>query len=226
MPNVVIPKRPAWSYSRLEAFANCPKRFLEIQVLKNVKEGETQEQKYGKDLHKAMELRIGENKPIPKRFEFMEPIAAKFAALPGEKLCEWQIAVDENFKLVDWFAHNVWARCIIDLAVLNDHRALIVDWKTGKKISDDFTQQRAAAALLMAVRPEIQEVEMIYYWTAHRKPTHASLAREDMKHVWGALVRKIRPYMEAHATKTFNPRPSGLCKSHCPVTTCPHHGGR
>ena len=29
---------------------------------------------------------------------------------------------------------------------------------------------------------------------------------------------------EAYRTTTYPPKPSGLCSSYCPVTSCPYHG--
>lgn len=222
---MIVNKNPAWSYSRLNNFENCPKQFYHLNVAKDVKQPESPDQKYGNQLHKAIELRVNKGKPLGKQFAFMEPVVQKFLSISGEKHAELQIAVDTDMQLVDWFDAKTWARAIVDLAIINEHRAAIVDWKTGKKISDDFSQQQAAAALMFIKFPQLEEIEMIYFWTAHMKPTSRTILKKDIRHVWSVLLRRIRAYKQAHIDINFAPKPSGLCKRHCPVVQCPHNGG-
>ena len=175
-------------------------------------------------VHKALELRVGSGKDLPTNLKHLEPIAAKFANAPGQKFVEQQLALTKDLTPTGWFDKNVWIRAIVDLAIINGSKAVIVDWKTGK-VDDDFTQQRAAATVLMQCHPEVDVVQMMYYFTAHKKLTHEELHREDIKHVWARLLPRIKKYTYAHQHDEFPARPSGLCKRHCPITSCPHNGG-
>lgn len=217
--------RPAaWSFSRLKAFETCPKQFWHFNIAKDYKQSESQEMAYGKAVHKALELRIGKGKALPTNLKHLEPIAARFANLPGAKFVEQQLALNEDMQPTGWFDKDVWVRAIIDLAIINNTKAVIMDWKTGK-VDEDFTQQRAAAAILLQHHPEIKEMTLMYYFTAHKKLLHEPLTREDVKHVWARLLPRVKKYQHAHAHAEFPPRPSGLCRRHCPITSCPHHGG-
>ena len=45
------PKSFAWSYSRLTAFELCPARYNALSVAKTVVEDESEQQRYGNQLH-------------------------------------------------------------------------------------------------------------------------------------------------------------------------------
>lgn len=213
----------AWSYSRLKSFENCPKKFYHISVAKDVKEETSEPMMYGQQVHKALELRIREGKKLPLNLIHLEPIASKFVSASGEKLVEQQLALDVKLQPTGWFDSDVWARSIVDLAIVNGRKALLVDWKTGK-VDTDFTQQRVAGVIFFMFFKQVETLELMYYWIKEKKFSSEVLARADAKHVWAPLVKRVAKYTIAHREMNFPPRPSGLCKRHCPVTSCPHNG--
>lgn len=213
----------AWSYSRLDQFENCPKRYWHTTVAKDFPEPKSDAQTYGTKVHKALELRVSKNAPLPKELSHLERIAVKFVDAPGIKLVEQQLAINEQFTPVKWFAKDVWCRAIVDLAVINKDRAVVVDYKTGK-MSDDFTQQRLATVMLMLHHKTIQTAEMIYLWLASKKITRGFLIREDTADVWSEFLPRVKRFQHAYDNTQFPARPSGLCKQHCHVVSCPHNG--
>lgn len=218
-------KPTAWSFSRLNSYETCPKKFWHTSVRKDVIEPESEHMRYGKEVHKALELRVGNERPLPINLRHLEKHASKLASAKGQKLTEQQLAIDSNFEPCDWFSKQTWCRAIIDLAVVNPPHAVVVDYKTGK-ISDDFTQLRLAGTLLMLHMPEIHTVDLCFLWTREKAITRDEkrLTRNDIKTVISSLMPRIRKYEKAHKTESFPARPSGLCKRHCSVTKCPHHG--
>lgn len=218
-------KQTAWSFSRLNSFETCPKKFWHTSVRKDVIEPESEHMRYGKEVHKALELRVGKDKALPLHLRHLEKLAGKLASSSGQKLTEQQLAIDNSFEPCDWFSKQTWCRAIIDLAVVNPPHAVVVDYKTGK-ISDDFTQLRLAGAMLMLHMPEIHTVDLCFLWTREKAITRDEqrLTRDDIKNVILDVMPRIRKYEKAHRTESFPARPSGLCKRHCPVTKCPHHG--
>lgn len=218
-------KKPiAWSYSKLNSFETCPKKFYHNTIAKDFKESESDVMRYGKEVHTAIEKRIAMGLKFPLHLTHLEPIVAKFADANGTKLVEQQLAINENFQPTGWFDNDVWCRTVIDLAIVGGEHAVLVDWKTGR-MSDDFTQQRLAAAIFFIYHPEVKSADIMYYWLKDKKPTVEQLNREDVKHVWAPLIKRVQKFNLAHKTTDFPPRPGGLCKRYCPVTTCPHHGG-
>lgn len=218
-------RQTAWSYSRLNNYETCPKKFWHLSVAKDVFEGESEAMRYGKLVHKALEERVGKDKPMPLNLRYLEKYAAKLANAEGKKLTEQQLAIDANFEPCSWFDKKTWCRAIIDLAIVNDPHAVVVDYKTGK-ISDDFTQLRLAGALLMLHMPEVQTVDLAYLWTKDKKMTKHDerMSREDIKLVILDLMPRLKKYERAHRTESFPARPGFLCKKYCPVKKCPHHG--
>lgn len=218
-------KQTAWSFSRLNSFETCPKKFWHTSVRKDVIEPESEHMRYGKEVHKALELRVGKDRPLPLHLRHLENHAIKLVSSKGQKLTEQQLAIDSNFEPCDWFSKKTWCRAIIDLAIVNAPHAVVIDYKTGK-ISDDFTQLRLAGALLMLHMAEIQTVDLCFLWTREKQLTRDEkrLTRNDIKQVILDIMPRIRKYEKAHRTESFPARPSGLCKRHCPVTKCPHFG--
>ena len=90
---------PAWTYSQLEKFETCPKQFYHVRVLRDVKEPPTEHTVWGERVHTALEERVRDGKSLPEGMEHWEGIASKIAALPGEKHCEVQMAVDKAFPV-------------------------------------------------------------------------------------------------------------------------------
>lgn len=225
MPSTTKNKQTAWSYSRLNNFETCPKKFWHLFVKKDVFEPEGEAISYGKQVHKALELRVAKKKPLPLNLRYLEKYANKLASASGEKLTEQQLAIDNNFEPCDWFSKQAWCRAIIDLTVVSPPHAVVVDYKTGR-ISDDFTQLRLAGALLMLHMPELQTVDLAYLWTKDKKLTKADepLKRDDIKNVVLELMPRIKRYEKAHRTESFPARPGYLCRRYCPVKQCPHHG--
>ena len=75
------PVKIKWSHSALKDFEGCARRYHEVKVLKNYPFPDTEQTRYGKQLHEAAELYIKEDKPLPPQFKFMKPVLeiGKFA---------------------------------------------------------------------------------------------------------------------------------------------------
>jgi len=217
-------KQTAWSFSRLKSYETCPKKFWHTSVQKDFVEVQSDAGNYGTEVHKAIQQRLANDKKLPLHMTHLEPIIARFAEAPGTKYVEQQLALNGDVEPTGWFDNDVWCRAIIDLAIVNGDHALLCDWKTGK-MDDDFTQQRVAAAVFAVYFPEVKTFDLVYYWLKDKKPTKQSVERSDLPAIWNKILPRIRKYMVAHSTTDFPPRPSGLCKRYCPVTTCPHYGG-
>ena len=140
------------------------------------------------------------------------------------QLTEQRLAVNQQFEPTDFFAPDVYIRGIIDLAIVNPPKAVIVDYKTGKKISDDFTQLKLAAALFMLHAPDVDECQLMFYWTKHKKPTTQGFVRDQMPAVWAEFLPRAKRLEAAHKSEQWPATPNGLCKRFCIVKTCPYHG--
>ena len=79
-------KLPAWSYSSLKLFEQCPKKYYHLRVVKDVKEPPTEAIIYGKEFHSAAENYIKSDTPLPPQFNFVKSALDNLKNLPGDKL--------------------------------------------------------------------------------------------------------------------------------------------
>jgi hypothetical protein len=215
----------AWSYSQLKNFETCAKRYYHYNVHKDVKEPETDQLREGNALHKAFELRVKNGTSLPLGMGQHEPLLAKLAAAPGKVYAEQKLALTAEFQPVGFFGRNVWFRTVIDytnISVAGD-RATVLDYKTGK-VAHDLTQLQLMAVTLFHNDAKIQRVKaaLVFVHNNHVEP--AEFVREDVTEIWSEILPRVRVVEQARARQEYPPKPSGLCKKYCAVSSCPYHG--
>ncbi len=221
-----MPKK-AWSISALKKFENCPRQYYEMNVLKNFQDKPSDIMAWGNDVHKAFEDRFKSGKKFPLGMRQFEPIAAAFAKQKGEKLIEQKLALAPTFNPTTWFGKNAWVRSIVDLALVHDDKAIIVDWKTGK-VREDFDQLALMAAVMFNQAEELEQITAMFVWLQEEWPDNISkvtYTRDELPQLWERFMGREERYQDAHRKTEFPPKPSGLCARFCPVSTCPYHGG-
>lgn len=223
----------SWSWSKLKNYRSCPKRHYEIDLARNYHEDKTNEAlTWGNQLHDAFAKRISHNQPLPLQMARYDDIAfgpshfAKLKEMGSDITVEKSLAIDRQFRPCGWFDNDTWMRAKIDVNMLipASAAALTIDWKTGSKIEPEFEQLGISAQTIFANHPEVQEVTTMYVWLGHDQTTTKVYKRDEMVPFWNALLPSIEQMYEAWRTLTYEPKPSGLCIRHCPVTSCPYHG--
>lgn len=225
----------AWSFSALTMYEQCPKKYYHIYVAKDAKDEDSQWSADGKIMHDAMKKRIVDNVPFDLPLRHLEPIAAKFAMIPGKKYAEMKLALNRQFEPVDYFANDVWVRVVIDLAITQPAKsgnagpgtetAIVIDWKTGKKKDVPPIQNALNAAVLARWMPEVGLFKTMFVWLAARDITSQSFTLSKFPAVWNELLPRVTAIEEARKTTSFPAKPSKLC-GWCPVTQCPHYEPR
>lgn len=62
-------KLKTWSYSAATTFEKCPKQYFHLYVAKDVKtDNNSPVLLYGNEVHKAAELYVRDNVPLPEKF--------------------------------------------------------------------------------------------------------------------------------------------------------------
>lgn len=215
----------AWSYSHLSGHKTCPKRYYHTMVAKDVKDDANSDAlTWGNDVHGSLENYIKKDTPLPVGMRMYADIANKVKAAPGEALTETQLAVNAALQPVDWFAHDVWCRTIIDAGKINPPNALILDWKTGRRKPDEL-QLKIMALVLLAYMPEVTVVEAAFIWLReNNKADSITIHRDDIATEWAEIMPIVTRLKMAKENNDFAPLPGRLCKRYCPVKTCPFHG--
>lgn len=206
----------AWSFSYLQAYEQCPRRFELTKIKKLVTEPQTEQTMWGNQVHKALELRVKENKPLEDRFKQFEPIMTRIIAADGRKEPEQKFGITADFRKTTFFAKDVWCRGILDLSIVRNKSAILLDYKTGKPKSDG-DQMRLFAATAFTLYPWIERADTGYLWIASDKIDTKTYTREDVPAIWDEFAGRVRRIEIAIDKGNFPPNPSGLCKGWCPV---------
>lgn len=213
-----------WSFSKLKSFETCPKKFYEQDVLKNYHEGQSEQLIWGDHVHKTIaKVLEGKLPGLPDEMSVYQKYLDMVAKLPGKLQVEQKYAITKDFGPTSYFAPNVWYRGIGDVVKVGDSRGVILDWKTGA-IKVDSVQLMLMAQCLFSHFPSIQKVHTGFIWLKEDAITMEEYNRDEMAGIWAGLLTRVTELEDAFKTLAFPPKPSGLCRKWCPVTSCPHHG--
>jgi len=233
----------SWSYTKLKNYETCPKRHWEIDLTKNIAEPESDQLRYGNTVHKVMDMRLARGTQLPPLMAQFEPWAQKFEAvsrqLNAPVKAEQSLAITKDFQPCggrEW--DRAWYRAKIDVSVIGNGMAVIGDWKTGK-IVDDPQQLALNAQCIFAHYPDVQWVTSIYVWLSDNCESVEHFTRasdgvtqilgrvteyKSMATMWSAIWPRVMQLQHAWDTQQYPPNPSGLCRRHCSVVSCPYHG--
>jgi len=230
----------AWSYSALTNFENCPKKYYEYAVAKNVKEPENDNMRWGYQVHEAMAKRLIYGRELPESMASFEPWARFALTNPSAQTIlktEQKLAITVDGKPCEFFdkVHTPWCRAVLDVLKMRGNVARIIDWKTGKHPKYDDSLDNAkmqlviGAALTMVHYPKVDTVlcQLIYLQEDTEqsvKNRSEEVHRIDLPHIWRTLAPRVQHMSEAILNSDYPPKPSGLCKKHCAVVACPYHG--
>jgi hypothetical protein len=212
----------AWTYSHLEKFATCPKQFYHTNVVRDFVSPPTEATIWGKKVHDAFETRVRDGTALPEEMNRWEPLAKKLESLDGFKKCEVKMAVSKAFAPAEW--DSAWSRGIADLLVVRDNKALVFDYKTGKRKPSD--QLKLYAAYTFAYYPEVEKVKTTFVWLKDSKTDQEVFSRDEVPVLWREFLPKVAKLESAYERDSWPAKPSGLCKNYCPVLSCEFNGRR
>ncbi|HDR9868525.1 TPA: hypothetical protein QDE31_37465 [Burkholderia cenocepacia] len=223
-----------WSHSSLIGFDTCPRQYEEIKVLRNFQDQKNPASLWGDQFHQAAETFIRANcgglsqSTLPAEMLPYSAYLAQFICRPGVTLAEQEYALDVHLQPCEFLGPDVWMRGIIDVLNLNGTVAHVDDHKTGKNRKKDMQQLIIFALLVFYHHPEIQTVHTAFHWVQHGFDETAkdreTFHRHQIPQLWLTLLPRLQRYKAAFDAGIFPPKPSGLCRRHCAVTSCEYHG--
>lgn len=205
-----------WSYSMLTAFETCPRRFYLTRVSKQVTEPQTEATLHGNAVHKALEEYVGGTAPLPDKYEPYRPVADKLKTAPGKKLLEYKFGLTRGLRPTTFFASDCWMRGVIDVAVVREKTVVVLDYKTGKR-KTDHDQLGMFAMAATALWPFAEKVKTGYIWLQTNQMDTKEYTPEDKVPLAQEFAGRAQRMEEAHKEDRWPARPSGLCRSWCPV---------
>ena len=219
----------AWSYSSLNTFKQCPKKYYHLKIAKDVKDTKTEALVYGNLVHKAAEDFIKEGTPIPKKFDYMVPIVNALNNIEGDKHCEIRFGVaydGKDYTPTGFFSADVWYRGIADLLIVNEDKAFLVDYKTGKNAKyADTAQLDMLAAATFTHFPEVQHIKSALVYVVSKDFIRKEQTRDLHNSYYATFEEPLEALAAAEESNVWNAKSGPLC-AYCPVTKCPHNTKR
>lgn len=219
----VVQKPFTWSYSKLTSFETCALKYYKCDVTKEFNDSNSEQQSWGQHVHDcgAKAIKAGTSE-VPEGVKFLTPWLEKFLD-GGPVFAEQKLAITKEFKPCGYFDKGVWHRGVADALKIRGRVALSLDWKTGS-MKEDSIQLALTAAVLFAHYPEVEAIRTAFIWLKDELQTTEDFRRSDLPLIWAKLLPRVQNLETATLQNVWPPKPSGLCRKHCKVSTCPHHG--
>ena len=220
-----VGKNFSWSPSAISDYINCPTQYGAKRFYCTLPFVQTIQMKHGEVEHKHLEDRLLKKTPLPAGYIRGEKYCRILESSGGTLFAEQELAIDENMKFVKWFDKTAYGRCKIDVSLRQDGKVSCYDWKTGN-IKEDSLQLKINACFLALKHPEIETFVTKYIWLKHDAvtPKDGVFSKADIPAMWEEILSWVERMKNAWKAERFDPKPSGLCRGWCEVTSCAHCG--
>ena len=211
-----------FSHSSLALFETCPKQFEHTYIIKDIPRVETEATIWGTKVHEELENYALSNTPVVNEgicsqgVEIIDAVKSDYK----EIFCEWEFGLDAEYNIVDFKSPAAFVRGIVDFGAVNDDKAFLADWKTGKQ-KDDFKQMEIFTLAAFAKYPQVQKVKAAYIWLKFKTVSPQVFTRDDIPMIKAHLMERVVPAQEHIDAGNFPMKTSGLCRGWCPVKSCP-----
>ena len=214
-----------WSYSSISLFQQCPRKYYRLRVKKDIVEPPQQHLIYGTEVHQAAEDYVCNDKSLDPRYGFLKPTLDALKALPGLKLCEYEMGLTKDFEPCGFKDENVWFRGIADLLIIDEDRAHLIDYKTSKSSQyADRKQLELLALLVFKHFPHIKSIKAGLVFVVAEDLVKAAYTDDIQEKAWSKWLPEIQRLEKAMETDVWNAVPNFTCRKFCPVLDCEHNG--
>jgi hypothetical protein len=210
-----------WSYSALNTFENCPRKFWATKIAKIV--SDVNNANYVGDVeHQAIQHYLQKGLMLPPEVVSFKPLLDKIKAAPGQQYVEYAMCLKQDMtptRFKDW--NEGWVRGATDYLKVNGAKAYYFDWKSGKyRVSED--QIELMALMIFRHFPEVQQVNAgLVFYKAGRVHPHI-VYKTDEPTLWNGFISRVRDLEQAKLTDNWPATPNPLC-GWCPYKACPHN---
>lgn len=207
-------KQISWSWSRLDCFEQCPRKFQGTYITKDFPKPDFEAAHFakGKAAHFLMEehfktgcdlkqtvykymddrgkmhYTIHAGPSVIQQFNFDFRFLDKFCATINKAtqvIPEMQVTFGVRMNELSWFDKKAWCRVIFDLLIIVGDFALVIDWKSGK-VKPYSDQLKLFAGAVMTKYPQVKQVLTAYVWLEHpnQAPVWAEYSTLDHEAIW------------------------------------------
>jgi hypothetical protein len=216
----------AWSYSSINTFKQCPKKYYHLKILKDVKDVGNSATFYGNAVHKAAEKYIKQGEPIPTKFDYIKKPLEALNRIKGQKLCELRMAIAKKgntYSPTRYHSADAWWRGIADLVIVNDEKAYIVDYKTGKNTAyADTKQLDMLAGATFVCYPYVKVIKSALAYVVSNDFIKKQHTVDMYKSYLSVFDEALEQLAVAKEKNVWNAIDGPLC-AYCPVTSCEHN---
>lgn len=217
---------PAWSFSVLKKFEECPYRVYLSKVDK-IAEPSSDAADRGNKIHDEAEHYIrGEldTDKVPKNLEKLgfeyRTLREAFDESPEQFELEQNWGFTATWGQTGFFDKDVWCRMKLDVFRRWGTSAHIIDHKTGKKFGNEL--KHSDQGLQYAVGafkryPELEFIKVDFYYTDQGQKLEKSFTREQAMVFLPRIEKRAFALTNATAEQLSRPKPS---KNNCKF--CPH----
>ena len=215
-----------WSHSSLKQFETCQRQYHEIKVLKKWPFEQGEQALYGEQLHLAAELYVKDGTALPPQFAFIKPVLDALLAKKGDKLAEFEMALDEQLNVVPWDSPDVWVRGIADLLIIDEEEGIAwcIDYKTGSDRYPDKNQLDLMSLMVFKHFPHVHEVRSALLFVVKNSIVQHKVTKDQEDGLWWKYRERVANIASCMDTGVWRPKQSGLCKKYCQVLTCEYNG--
>lgn len=199
-----------WSFSSLKDFINCPKQYYHTKVAKDYVKKQTQQMLYGTEVHKACEDYVRDGAPLVKNYERFKPQLDALLGISGTRHCEHEMALTREREPCAFDSETRWVRGVVDLLIVDDKDAYIVDYKTGSNKYPDPKQLKLMALMTYEHFPEVQSIKAGLLFVLHNTFITEEYERKDRFKLWITFYRILNA-LRLHITTTCGSLKQGRC---------------
>ena len=196
-----------------------------MKVAKDHVKRPTEQMLYGTAVHKAIEDYVGEGKPLAKNYQHYQPMLDTLLEIDGERKPEFRMAVTHERQPCSFGHADYWVRGIVDLLILDDETAYIVDYKTGNAKYPDVKQLQLMALMTYAHFPQVEEIKAGLLFVAHNTFIDQNYSRSNVNEMWAGFAPDLERLKVSYESSQWPENPTPLC-GWCPVTSCQYHKKR
>jgi hypothetical protein len=213
------------SHSSLDMYVQCPYKWHQLKVLKAFKDFQGKAGEWGDAVHKALEKRVVDGVPLPPNMQQFEQMAAYISSVPGKKIGEQKLAIKIDGSPTEFWDKTGYLRGMCDLLIVQDDRALLIDYKTGSSAYANNDQATRNALMVFAHYPTVNEIHSRFIYFKDGMTKRAVFSRGEIPQLMrnpGVVSEAIEnSFREGNWPK----KSSGLC-GYCVVATCEHQRKR
>lgn len=203
------PKITAWSYSRYNEYATCPRKSF-YKVIQRLKEPGSPAMDRGTTIHKMAENYVLGGGPLPAELALF---ADEFKELRKQKAApekEWCFTKD--WVLTAWLAPDAWCRIKTDAYALLKRGAVarVIDYKTGKVRPEHKDQLSLYALATFLVFSKVEQVDAELWYLDQGPPiVSKTFKRESLPELVNWWSHKVIPMLN---DTEYCANPNYLCR--------------